>query len=337
MTQAYDIALVGVAKLSSRTIIDLLQEREFPIANIYLLDIEDNAGEIIRINGKSVKVQDIENFDWTQVQIALFNAGLEISERFAPIAADDGVIVIDNTSCFHYDYDVPLVIPEVNPNALADFRNRNIIASPTCLTTQMLVALKPIYDAVGIDRINVSTYQSVSGTGKEGIDELAGQTVKLFNSQDVEPSVYKKQVAFNCLPLIDDLMDNGYSKEEMKMLWETQKILGDDSVAVNATCVRVPVFYGHAQALHIECRQSIDAIEAMDILSRSEGVEVFYGENYPTQVKEATGKDHVMVGRVRNDISHPNGLNLWVIADNVRKGSATNVIQIAELLIRDYL
>lgn len=334
---AYDVAVLGATGAVGRTIIEVLEERKFPVRNLHLLASERSAGETIRFNGKSVRVKDVEDFDWSQVQIALFSAGAELSDRWAPIAADEGVIVIDNTSRFRYDYDVPLVVPEVNPEAIADFRNRNIIANPNCSTIQMLVALKPIYDAVGIERINVCTYQSVSGSGKKGIDELAGQTVKLLNSQEAEPNTYKKQIAFNCLPHIDEFMDNGYTKEEMKMVWETQKILGDDSVAVNPTCVRVPVFYGHAEAVHIECQQALDASEAMDLLSRAEGVEVYYGEDYPTQVKEATGKDHVMVGRVRNDISHPNGLNMWVVADNVRKGAATNSVQIAELLIRDYL
>lgn len=337
LDMAYDIAVLGATGAVGRTIIDVLSERKFPIRNLYLLASERSAGEIIRFNGKSVRVENVEDFDWTQVQIALFSAGAEASDRWAPIAADEGVIVIDNTSRFRYDYDVPLVIPEVNPEALADFRNRNIIANPNCSTIQMLVALKPIYDAVGIERINVATYQSVSGTGKKGVDELAGQTVKLLNSQEATPKVYSKQIAFNCIPHIDAFMDNGYTKEEMKMVWETQKIFGDDTVAVNPTCVRVPVFYGHAEAVHIECRQPIDATEAMDLLMRADGIQVFAGEDYPTQVKEGSASDLVMVGRIRNDISHPNGLNLWIVADNVRKGAATNTVQIAEELIKHYL
>ncbi|MFD2180204.1 aspartate-semialdehyde dehydrogenase [Veronia pacifica] len=337
MTQEFDIAVLGATGAVGRAIVEILEERKFPVRNLHLLASERSAGETIRFNGKSVRVQDVESFDWSLVQIALFSAGSDASDRWAPVAADEGVIVIDNTSRFRYDYDIPLVVPEVNPDAIADFRNRNIIANPNCSTIQMLVALKPIYDAAGIERINVATYQSVSGSGKAGVDELAGQTVKLLNSQEAEPDVYKKQIAFNCLPHIDQFMDNGYTKEEMKMVWETQKILGDDSVAVNPTCVRVPVFYGHAEAVHVECQQPIDATEAMALLSQTEGVEVFANEDYPTQVKDATGKDHVMVGRIRNDISHPNGLNLWVVADNVRKGAATNSVQIAELLIRDYL
>ncbi len=334
---AFDVAVLGATGAVGRTMIEVLSERNFPVRNLFLLASDNSAGEIIRFKGKSVRVENVNDFDWSQVQIALFSAGANASEKWAPIAADEGVIVIDNTSCFRFDPDVPLVIPEVNPEAIADFRNRNIIANPNCSTIQMLVALKPIYDAVGIERINVSTYQSVSGTGKKGVDELAGQTVKLLNSQDAVPNVYPKQIAFNCIPHIDEFLDNGYTKEEMKMVWETQKIFADDSVAVNPTCVRVPVFYGHAEAVHIECRQPIDAIEAMELLSRTDGIEVFYADNYPTQVKEATGKDHVMVGRIRNDVSHPNGLNMWIVADNVRKGAATNSVQIAEILIRDYI
>lgn len=334
---AYNVAVLGATGSVGRTIIEVLEEREFPVGNLYLLASERSAGEVIRFNGKSVKVHNVDDFDWAQVQIAFFSAGSDVSQKWAPIAADEGVVVIDNTSCFRYDHDVPLVVPEVNPEAIADFRNRNIIANPNCSTIQMLVALKPIYDVAGIERINVATYQSVSGSGKKGVDELAGQTVSLLNSQAAETNVYQKQIAFNCLPHIDQFMDNGYTKEEMKMVWETQKILCDENVAVNPTCVRVPVFYGHAEAVHIECRQPLDASEAIDILSRAEGIEVFVGEDYPTQIKEGKDNDKVMIGRIRNDISHPNGLNMWIVADNVRKGAATNAIQIAECLIRDYL
>jgi aspartate-semialdehyde dehydrogenase len=270
------------------------------------------------------------------VHIALFSAGCEISEKWAPIAADEGVVVIDNSSQFRYEYDVPLVIPEVNPEAVAEFRNRNIIANPNCSTIQMLVALKPIHDAVGIDRINVSTYQSVAGAGKKGIDELAGQTAKLLNGMPAEPEAFSQQIAFNCIPQIDTFMDDGYTKEEMKMVWETQKIFNDASIAVNPTCVRVPVFYGHAESVHLETLAPIDAEQVTQLLEQAEGIEIFHGEDFPTQVRDAGGKDHVMVGRIRNDISHHSGVNLWVVADNVRKGAATNAVQIAEVLIRDY-
>ena len=336
MTQEFDVAILGATGAVGEAIIEVLQERNFPVRNLYLLASERSEGKTVRFNNKTLTVENVEEFDWSQVQIGLFSAGGELSAKWAPIAAESGVVVIDNTSHFRYDQDIPLVIPEVNPEALADFRNRNIIANPNCSTIQMLVALKPIHDAVGIDRINVSTYQSVSGSGKAGIDELAGQTAKLLNGLPAENKAYDKQIAFNCLPHIDEFMDNGYTKEEMKMVWETQKIFADESITVNPTCVRVPVFFGHAEAVHVETRAPIDAAEATRLLEETDGIEVFHGNDYPTQVSDATGKDHVMVARIREDISHPMGLNMWVVADNVRKGAATNAVQIAEVLIRVY-
>ena len=337
MSQEFDIAVLGATGVVGEAIVEVLENRNFPVRNLYLLASERSAGKVVRFKGKSVRVTNVEEFDWDQVQLAIFSAGAEASDRWAPIAAEQGVVVIDNTSRFRYDYDVPLVVPEVNPHALADFRNRNIIANPNCSTIQMMVALKPIHDAYGIERINVCTYQSVSGSGKEGVDELAGQTVKLLNGLAAETSVYDKQIAFNCLPHIDEFMDNGYTKEEMKMVWETQKILGDDNIRVNPTCVRVPVFYGHAEAVHVETCQPVNIEEAISLLENAEGIEVFHGNEYPTQVGDATGKDHVMVARIREDISHPCGINMWVVADNVRKGAATNSVQIAETLIAEYL
>ncbi len=336
MSQEFNIAVFGATGAVGETMIEVLQERKFPVGELYLLASERSEGKTYRFNGKTVRVENVENFDWSQVHIALFSAGGALSEKWAPIAADEGVVVIDNTSQFRYDYDIPLVVPEVNPEAVAEFRNRNIIANPNCSTIQMLVALKPIYDAVGIERINVATYQSVSGAGKSGIDELAGQTAKLLNGVPAEPESFSQQIAFNCIPQIDKFMDNGYTKEEMKMVWETQKIFNDPSIMVNPTCVRVPVFYGHAEAIHIETRSPIDAEQVAQLLEQTEGVEVFYGEAFPTQVRDGSGKDHVMVGRIRNDISHHSGINLWVVADNVRKGAATNAVQIAEVLIQDY-
>ncbi|MGR5078488.1 aspartate-semialdehyde dehydrogenase [Photobacterium swingsii] len=337
MSQEFDIAVLGATGAVGQAMVEVLEERNFPVRNLYLLASERGAGQTLRFKNKSVRVTNVEDFDWSQVHIALFSAGAEASDRWAPIAADEGVIVIDNTSRFRYDYDVPLVVPEVNPDAIAEYRNRNIIANPNCSTIQMLVALKPIHDAYGIERINVSTYQSVSGSGKKGVDELAGQTAKLLNGLPAENSVYDKQIAFNCLPHIDNFMDNGYTKEEMKMVWETQKIFADDTIRVNPTCVRVPVFYGHAEAVHVETRQEVHLEEALQLLENAEGIELFPGNDYPTQVSDATGKDHVMVARVREDISHSHGLNMWVVADNVRKGAATNSVQIAERLIADYL
>ncbi|NOH81946.1 aspartate-semialdehyde dehydrogenase [Vibrio sp. RE86] len=336
MSQQYNVAVLGATGAVGETILEVLQERKFPVGEIFLLASERSAGKTYRFNGKTVRVQNVEEFDWSQAHIGLFSAGGELSAKWAPIAADEGVIVIDNTSQFRYEYDIPLVVPEVNPEAIAEFRNRNIIANPNCSTIQMLVALKPIHDAVGIERINVSTYQSVSGAGKAGVDELAGQTAKLLNGMPAENEQFSQQIAFNCIPQIDQFMENGYTREEMKMVWETQKIFNDPGITVNPTCVRVPVFYGHAEAIHLETCAPIDAQEVINLLENTEGVEVFQGEDFPTQVRDAGGKDHVMVGRIRNDISHHSGVNLWVVADNVRKGAATNAVQIAEVLIRDY-
>jgi aspartate-semialdehyde dehydrogenase len=284
-------------------------------------------------------VLDVAGFDWSQAQIGLFSAGASVSAQWAPIAAASGCVIIDNTSQFRYQDDIPLVVPEVNPQAIALYKNHGIIANPNCSTIQMLVALKPIHDAVGIERINVCTYQAVSGTGRKAIEELANQTANLLNGKPVQTSVYPKQIAFNVLPHIDVFQENGYTKEEMKMVWETRKILGDDSVQVNPTAVRVPVFYGHSEAVHIETREKITARRAREILDNAPGVTVVDEHlpgGYPTAVTEAAGKDAVFVGRIREDISHPRGLNLWVVSDNVRKGAALNSVQIAEVLVTNF-
>jgi aspartate-semialdehyde dehydrogenase len=274
------------------------------------------------------------------VQIGLFSPGASVSAEYAPKAAAAGCVVIDNTSQFRYDDDIPLVVPEVNPEKVADYKNRGIIANPNCSTIQMLVALKPIYDAVGISRINVATYQAVSGTGKEAIEELATQTANLLNAKPVVPSVYPKQIAFNVLPQIDVFMDNGYTKEEMKMVWETQKIMGDADILVNPTAVRVPVFFGHSEAVHIETKQKISVERVRELLAAAPGVTVLderTNGGYPTAVTESSGHDDVYVGRIREDISHPNGIDLWVVGDNVRKGAALNSVQIAEVLVKNYI
>jgi aspartate-semialdehyde dehydrogenase len=337
MSQEFNVVVLGASGAVGQTIIEILEERNFPIANLYPLASSRSAGETVSFHGKQVTILDVETFDWSQAQIGFFSAGGDVSEKWAPIAAEAGCVVIDNTSHFRYDIDVPLVIPEVNPHAIADFRNRNIIANPNCSTIQMLVALKPIYDAFGISRINVATYQSVSGTGKKAIEELAQQCAKLLQGLPAENNVYPKQIAFNALPQIDKFMENGYTKEEMKMVWETQKIFGDDEILVNATAVRVPVFYGHSEAINIETRQAVDAEEIKAVLRDAPGIVLFEtDDDYPTAVTEAAGNDPVYVGRVRKDISHSNGINLWVTADNIRKGAALNSVQIAEILIRDY-
>ncbi|SGZ00935.1 aspartate-semialdehyde dehydrogenase [Moritella viscosa] len=338
MSQLYDVAVLGATGAVGQMMLEILQERKFPIGNIYPLASSRSAGGKITFNNKQVEVLDVDNFDWTQVQIGLFSAGGSVSEKWAPIAADAGVVVIDNTSQFRYDEDIPLVVPEVNPEAIAQYTNRGIIANPNCSTIQMLVALKPIHDAVGISRINVATYQAVSGSGKSAIDELAGQTASLLNAREVETKVYPKQIAFNVIPQIDVFTENGYTKEEMKMVWETQKIFGDEYIMVNPTAVRVPVFYGHSEAIHLETRTPISAEEVRSLMRHAPGVKLIENEeDYPTPVSDSVGHDDVFVGRIREDISHASGINMWVVGDNIRKGAATNSVQIAELLIRDYL
>lgn len=338
MSQAFDVAVLGATGLVGQTMIDILEERKFPINKLYPLASKRSAGGTIKFKGEDVEVLDADEFDWSLVQFGFFSAGGSISEKFAPMAAEAGCIVIDNTSHFRYEPDIPLVVPEVNSHALADFRNRNIIANPNCSTIQMMVALKPIHEAVGIERINVSTYQSVSGAGKSAMEELATQTADLLNAREVKTEAFSRQIAFNAIPQIDVFLDNDYTKEEMKMSWETKKILGDDSVEVNATAVRIPVFYGHGEAIHLETRQPIDAGEVKRLLAEAPGIKLHDPrEEFPTQVSSASGNDLTHVGRVRNDITHPNGINLWVVSDNIRKGAATNSVQIAETLIAEYL
>jgi aspartate-semialdehyde dehydrogenase len=338
MSRAFDVAVLGATGLVGQHMIEILEQRDFPINKLYPLASARSAGGKVTFKGKEITVLDADEFDWSQVQLGFFSAGGSVSEKFAPIAAEAGCVVIDNTSHYRYDADIPLVVPEVNPQALADFRNRNIIANPNCSTIQMMVALKPIHDAVGIERINVCTYQSVSGGGKAAIDELAHQTAALLSGKEVKTEAFSRQIAFNVIPQIDVFMDNDYTKEEMKMVWETKKIMGDDSILVNATAVRVPVFYGHGEAIHLETRAPIDAEDVKELLANAPGVVLHRDrEDFPTQVSSASGNDDTHVGRVRNDISHPNGINLWVVSDNVRKGAATNSVQIAEVLIRDYM
>lgn len=340
MSKTFNVAVLGATGAVGETMLSILEQRNFPVGEVYALASSRSAGKRVEFRGRQLKVLDVEEFDWSQAQIGLFSPGASVSDVHAPKAAAAGCVVIDNTSRFRYEDDIPLVVPEVNPEKIADYRNRGIIANPNCSTIQMLVALKPIYDAVGIERINVCTYQAVSGTGKKAIEELAGQTAQLLNGRSCETSVYPKQIAFNVLPQIDVFMDNGYTKEEMKMIWETRKIMGDESIEVNPTAVRVPVFYGHSEAVHIETRDKITAEQARALLQQAPGVVVIDEHQpggYPTAVSEAAGHDPVYVGRIREDISHPRGLNLWVVADNIRKGAALNSVQIAEELIRNYL
>lgn len=340
MSKKIDVAVVGATGAVGETMLDILHERKFPVGKVYALASERSAGSTVNFGNKSLIVEDLAKFDFSKVQIGLFSPGASVSKKYAPIAAEAGCIVIDNTSQFRYDDDIPLVVPEVNPDAIAGYKNRGIIANPNCSTIQMMVALKPIYDAVGITRINVCTYQAVSGTGKPAMDELAKQTASLLNGRTLENNVYPKQIAFNVLPQIDVFEDNGYTKEEMKMVWETKKIMGDDAILVNPTAVRVPVFYGHSEAIHIETKNKLTASDAKKLLADSQGIVVIDEHKdggYPTAVSEASGTDPVYVGRIREDISYENGLNLWVVADNVRKGAALNSVQIAEVLVEQYL
>jgi len=338
MAQKFDVCILGATGLVGKTIMEILEERDFPINKLYPLASASSAGEIIEFRGESIEVLNADHFDFSQAQIGFFSAGGSTSAKFAPIAGEAGCIVIDNTSEFRYEDDIPLIVPEVNPEALGEYRNRNIIANPNCSTIQMLVALKPIYDAVGISRVNVSTYQSVSGGGKESMDELAKQTADLLSGKPVESKNFSRQIAFNVIPQIDVFLENGYTKEEMKMVWETKKIFGDDNIMVNPTAVRVPVFFGHGEALHIETNSPISAEEVKDLLEKAPGIVVCRNdEDFPTQIGDASGKDDTYVGRIREDISHHSGINMWIVADNVRKGAATNSVQIAELLVKDHL
>ena len=332
--KTFTVAVVGATGAVGQTMLSILQERRFPVGTLHLLASERSAGEQIEYDGRKTTVQDLSGFDPSGVDFALFSAGGSISKEYAPKFVAVGAIVIDNSSAFRMDADVPLVVSEVNPEAL-DSIPRGIVANPNCSTMQMLVALAPIHRAVGISRINVATYQSVSGAGRSALEELGRQTANILSFKDPDPKRFPVQIAFNLIPHIDDFLDNGYTKEEMKLVWETRKILGDESIQVNPTAVRVPVFYGHSEAVHVETRSKITAAEARALLEKSPGLTVVDDRvpgGYPTPVTHASGTDAVYVGRIREDISCENGLNMWVVCDNIRKGAALNAVQIAELL-----
>ena len=338
--RTFDVAVVGATGAVGESMLEILHERGFPVGEVHALASERSAGKRVAFGNRQLVVKDLATFDFSTVRIGLFSPGASVSQVYAPKAAAAGCVVVDNTSAFRYDDDKPLIVPEVNAHAIGKYRETNIIANPNCSTIQMLVALKPLHDAFGITRINVCTYQAVSGTGKEAIEELGKQTARLLNGLDVTPAVYPKQIAFNVLPHIDAFQENGYTKEEMKMVWETHKIMEDPSIRVNPTCVRVPVFFGHSEAVHLETREPVSADRARELLRSAPGVIVMDERadgGYPTAVTESAGTDAVYVGRIREDISTENGLNLWVVSDNVRKGAALNSVQIAECLVRDHL
>ncbi|MGN6512230.1 MAG: aspartate-semialdehyde dehydrogenase [Lysobacteraceae bacterium] len=334
MTRQFNVAVVGATGAVGETMLAILEERKFPVADLVALASERSAGTKIKFGNREIVVRDLAGFDPSGIDIALFSAGGAISREYAPKFAAAGAVVIDNSSSFRYDDDVPLVVAEVNPGQARN-RPRGIIANPNCSTMQLMVALKPIQDAAGIERINVATYQSASGAGRSGLEELGRQTAELLNFQEVEPKRFQVQIAFNLIPHIDDFQDNGYTKEEMKLVWETRKILGDDAIQVNPTAVRVPVFYGHSEAVNVETRRKLSPAEARALLEKAPGVVVVDEPKpggYPTPVTHASGTDPVYVGRIREDFSHPRAINLWVVSDNIRKGAALNAVQIAELV-----
>ena len=340
MQKKYNIAIIGATGAVGQMMIQILLERDFPINNLYLLASEKSDGKKISVNGKDFTVEALDGFDFNGVDIAMFSAGADVSKKYANLATKNNTIVIDNTSFFRYKKNIPLIIPEVNASAISEYKQTGIIANPNCSTIQMLVAINPIHDVVKIRRINVCTYQAVSGSGNLAIDELKKQVHAYVNNEPLISNVYPKQIAFNVIPQIDKFMDNGYTKEEMKMVWETKKIL-DENIEVNPTTVRVPVFYGHSEAVHLELEKKISAQKVKDILSNSNSgvilVDGYEDGNYPCAANECEDSNDVYVGRIREDISTKYGINMWVVSNNIRKGAAYNSIQIAELLIKDYL
>jgi aspartate-semialdehyde dehydrogenase len=339
MSRLFNVAVAGATGAVGNQMITCIEERDFPVKEITFLASSRSAGKKLKFRGDQVVVQEMTEDSFEGIDIALFSAGGSTSERFAPFAARAGCVVIDNSSAWRMDPDVPLIVPEVNPHAIARYTNKGIIANPNCSTIQMVVPLAPIHRKAGIKRIVVSTYQAVSGTGKKAIDELFNQTRAMINFLDYKTEVYPHRIAFNCLPHIDVFLDNGYTKEEMKMVHETRKILEDDTIGVTATTVRVPVFFGHSESVNIETHKKITPAEVKELMEKSPGIKLVDNpsENvYPLAIN-AAGIDDTLVGRIRADESIENGINIWIAADNIRKGAATNAVQIAELLAKDYL
>ncbi len=339
MGGTYKVAVVGATGAVGQQMVACLEERRFPVARLVPLASERSLGKKVTYLGKEIPVEVLTKDSFDGVEIALFSAGGSISKEYGPVAAAAGAVVVDNSSAWRMDPEIPLVVPEVNPQDIGLYTQRGIIANPNCSTIQMVVVLKPLHDAARIKRVVVSTYQAVSGTGQKAVDELANQVRALLACQEPEKKVYPHRIAFNCLPHIDVFQENGYTKEEMKMVNETQKILGDETILVTATTVRVPVFYGHSEAVNIETERKLTVFEARELLAQAPGVKVVddpLKNQYPMPL-DAAGQDLTLVGRIREDFSIDNGLNLWVVADNIRKGAATNAVQIAEILIKDYL
>lgn len=335
----FKIAVAGATGVVGNQIIACLEERSFPIETIKLLASSRSVGRKLDFRGDPVAVEELTESSFKGMDIAIFSAGGGISKKFAPVAAKDGCVVIDNSSAWRMDPEVPLVVPEINPHAIAQYKNKGIIANPNCSTIQMVVALHPLHQKYGIRRVVVSTYQSVSGTGQKAVDELDHQTREILNFKDYEKKVYPHTIAFNCLPHIDVFLENGYTKEEMKMVNETLKIFEDDTIGITATTVRVPVFYGHSESINIEMKENVTADEVRTLLEKSPGINVVDDPKnniYPMAI-DAAGQDLTLVGRIRKDESIPNGINMWVVADNIRKGAATNAVQIAEVLVKEYL
>ena len=341
MSTKYNLAIAGATGNVGREIIQILEDKNFPVDQLFLLASSRSKGQTIEFRGEQLIVEDLAEFDFSKAHLGLFSPGGKVSAEYAPKAAKAGCLVIDNTSYFRMKNDVPLIVPEVNASDLEDFFNNeersNIIANPNCSTIQMVVALKPLHDQAIINRVVVSTYQSVSGAGKDAMDELFNQTQNIYSNKNIEKNKFTKQIAFNVIPHIDTFVDNGNTKEEEKMINETKKIL-DEGIKVSATCVRVPVFISHAESINVEFDSPLSDQEASKLLKEFDGVSVIdfrKDEGYVTPI-EAAGEDKVYVSRIRNDTSVDNGLNIWVVADNLRKGAALNAVQIAELVISRY-
>jgi aspartate-semialdehyde dehydrogenase len=339
MAKTFNVAVAGATGAVGQTMIRVLEERDFPVGEIRFLASERSEGKELFFKTEKVRVQKLDHDSFDGVDIAIFSAGGDRSLTFAPSAARAGAVVVDNSNAWRMDPEIPLVVPEVNPQAVSGYKAKGIIANPNCSTIQMVVALKPLYDYARIKRIVVSTYQAVSGTGQKAIVELEDQVRAWAEGRTLESRVYPHQIAFNCLPHIDVFMDNGYTREEMKMVNETRKIMEDPEIQISATAVRVPVFYSHSEAVNVEFEQKISVSKARELLTKAPGIKVIddpFKNAYPLAL-DAEGQDLTLVGRIREDISRANGLDFWVVADNIRKGAATNAVQIAELLVEKYL